>query len=75
MSQGVGTTTWARDVALGLLAQCSWPPPPPRGHVTVTFITGCREQCRALIDSAVSFLNLVSLNGYFSWLLLMRIYH
>lgn len=29
MSQGVGTTTWARDVALGLLAQCSWPPPPP----------------------------------------------
>lgn len=34
----------------------------PYRHVTVTLIMGCREQCQALIDSAVSFLNLVSLN-------------
>lgn len=47
---------WAQDVA----QEVPLPLPPLGSHFNHDL--GRREQCQALIDSAVSFLNLVSLN-------------
>ena len=54
--QRVKARMWAQDVA----QEVPLPLPPLGSHFNHDL--GRREQCQALIDSAVSFLNLVSLN-------------